>query len=110
LNQTHSFRRVEETAKETEQKTSEIMKTYLGENPDISEAIEFLCIAEAGGITHYEVLNAMTREIKMESLLLKLKQFWPRRKSICSYVLDSQNRLLLVLVKKMGKYKTIICF
>ncbi|HEX5979274.1 MAG TPA: hypothetical protein VFY68_18465 [Nitrososphaeraceae archaeon] len=65
--------RVEETAKETEQKTSEIMKTYLGENPDSSEAIEFLCLAEAGGITHYEVLNAMTREIKNGKFATKVK-------------------------------------
>jgi hypothetical protein len=65
--------RVEETAKDTEQKTSEIMKTYLGENPDSSEAIEFLCLAEAGGITHYEVLNAMTREIKNGKFATKVK-------------------------------------
>jgi hypothetical protein len=42
----------------------EMMKIYLGKDPDISEAIEFLCLAQAGEITHYEVLNAMTSEIK----------------------------------------------
>lgn len=64
---------MEETAKETEQKTSEIMKTYLWGNPDSSEAIEFLCLAEAGEITHYEVLNAMTREIKNGKFATKVK-------------------------------------
>ncbi|MFL6370361.1 MAG: hypothetical protein ACJ72F_05970, partial [Nitrososphaeraceae archaeon] len=39
---------IQDTAKETEEKASEIMKTYLGENPDSSEAIEFLCLAEGG--------------------------------------------------------------
>jgi adenine-specific DNA glycosylase len=46
---------VEETAKETEEKATEIMKTYLGEEPDTSEALEFLCLAEGGEVTHYEV-------------------------------------------------------
>ena len=46
---------IQEVAKETTQKASEIMKTYLGEEPDSSEAIEFLCLAEGGEVTHYEV-------------------------------------------------------
>jgi nitrogenase subunit NifH len=36
---------IQKTAQETEQKASEMMKTYLGEDPDSSEAIEFLCLA-----------------------------------------------------------------
>jgi hypothetical protein len=45
-----SFGRIDEAAKEAEQKTSEIMEIYLGKDPDSSEALEFLCLAEAGGI------------------------------------------------------------
>ena len=51
--------KVEETATETEQKATTMMKTYLGENPDTSEAIEFLCLAEGGEVTHYEVLSTI---------------------------------------------------
>ena len=51
--------KVEETANETEQKATTMMKTYLGENPDTSEAIEFLCLAEGGEVTHYEVLSTI---------------------------------------------------
>jgi hypothetical protein len=40
------------------------MQAYLGENPDSHEAIEFLCLAEGGEVTHYEVLSAMTKGIK----------------------------------------------
>ena len=58
-----SFGRIE--AKETEQKPSEIMEIYLGKDPDSSEALEFLCLAEEGGITRYEVLNARASEIKV---------------------------------------------
>jgi hypothetical protein len=50
---------VEQTAEETEQKATQIMKTYLGEEPDASEALEFLCLAEGGEVTHYEVLQAI---------------------------------------------------
>ena len=46
---------------ETQQKASRIMETYLGEDPDSQEALEFLCLAEGGEVTHYEVLSAMTR-------------------------------------------------
>lgn len=51
--------KVEEIAKETEQKATTMMKTYLGENPDTSEAVEFLCLAEGGEVTHYEVLSTI---------------------------------------------------
>jgi rubrerythrin len=50
---------IQSTASETEQKASQMMNTYLGEDPDSSEAIEFLCLAEGGEVTHYEVLSTM---------------------------------------------------
>src|ERR671932_1927347 len=49
---------IQKVANETAQKASEMMSTYLG-SPDSSEAIEFLCLAEGGEVTHYEVLSAM---------------------------------------------------
>jgi rubrerythrin len=49
------------------------MKTYLGEDPDSSEAREFLCLAEGGEITHYEVLNAMTKGVKNKKFRSKVK-------------------------------------
>src|ERR671933_3089755 len=55
---------IQKVANETAQKTSEMMKPYLGESPDSSEAIEFLCLAEGGEVTHYEVLRAMTKLVK----------------------------------------------
>jgi hypothetical protein len=57
--------KIQEAAQETEEKASEMMKTYLGEDPDSSEAIEFLCLAEGGEVTHYEVLSALaTKKVK----------------------------------------------
>jgi rubrerythrin len=60
-----STENIQESAEETEQKASQMMNTYLGEDPDSSEAIEFLCIAEGGEVTHYEVLSTMaTKKVK----------------------------------------------
>ena len=59
---------IEETAKETEKKAVKMMKTYLGENPDASEAIEFLALAEGGEVVHYEVLSAISKNFKVKEL------------------------------------------
>ena len=59
---------IEETAKETEKKAVKMMKTYLGEDPDSSEAIEFLTIAEGAEVIHYEVLNAISKNFKIKEL------------------------------------------
>jgi len=55
---------IEEHAKETVEKTSEMMKTYLGEDPDELDALEFLSIAEGGEVTHYQVLSKLATKIK----------------------------------------------
>ena len=68
-----SSENIENAAQETEQKATEIMKAYLGENPDSSEAIEFLCLAEGGEITHYEVLSAMAKGVKNKKFGAKVK-------------------------------------
>ena len=36
-----------------------MMKIYSGEDPDTSEALEFLCLAEGGEVTHYDVLSSV---------------------------------------------------
>ena len=63
---------IQKAAQETEQKAAEMMKTYLGDDPDSSEATEFLCLAE-GEVTHYEVLSAMTKGVKNKKLATKVK-------------------------------------
>jgi hypothetical protein len=79
---------IQETANETAQKASQIMNTYLGENPDSSEAIEFLCLAEGGEVTHYEVLSAMAGKlIKDRKFSTKVKAILEEEKkhlSLCT--------------------------
>jgi ferritin-like metal-binding protein YciE len=55
---------IEEKAEETAQKASKIMETYLGEDPDTQEALEFLCLAEGGEVAHYEVLSSIAKDVK----------------------------------------------
>jgi hypothetical protein len=36
-----------------------MMQTYLGEDPDTLDGLEFLCLAEGGEATHYEVTSVL---------------------------------------------------
>jgi hypothetical protein len=53
---------IQEAAEDTEQKASEMVQIYLGEDPDTSEALDFLGLAEGGEDIHYKGLNAMTQK------------------------------------------------
>lgn len=55
--------KIQQVAQETAQKCSSMLQTYLGQDPDSSEAIEFLCLAEGGEVTHYEVLAAISKKL-----------------------------------------------
>ena len=66
-------KKVEESAKETQEKATKIMKTYLGEEPDTSEALEFLCLAEGGEVSHYEVLSTICENFDNKKALTTVK-------------------------------------
>ena len=70
---------IHESAEETVQKVSEMMETYLGEDPDSSEA-EFLCLTEGGEVTHYEMLSAMTKGFKKRQFATKVKSILQEEK------------------------------
>lgn len=55
---------IEEHANETVEKATDMMKTYLGDEPDTLDALEFLCLAEGGEVTHYEVLSRFIPKVK----------------------------------------------
>jgi ferritin-like metal-binding protein YciE len=55
---------INSVSEETAQKASKIMEIYLGEEPDTQEALEFLCLAEGGEVTHYEVLVSVAKQVK----------------------------------------------
>jgi hypothetical protein len=71
---------IQNMAQKTEQKASQIMHTYLGENPDSQEAIEFLCLAEGAEVTHYEVLSVMTKGIKNKQFPTRIRSILKQEK------------------------------
>ena len=78
----------EESAKETEKKATKIMKTYLGENPDSTEAIEFLCLAEGGEVSHYEVLQAICENFDNRKALSTVKSILKEEQKHLSECID----------------------
>ncbi len=79
---------IEDKAEETAEKASKIMETYLGDQPDTQEALEFLCLAEGGEVTHYEVLASVAKDVKN-------KKFGTRVRAI----LKEENRHLALCTK-----------
>jgi Asp-tRNA(Asn)/Glu-tRNA(Gln) amidotransferase C subunit len=85
--------KIQQMAHETEQKATKMMETYLRKDPDSQEALQFLCLAEAGEVTHYEVLNALTKGVKN-------KQFGTKVKSI----LVEEKKHLILCTRLAKKY------
>ena len=48
-----------EKARETKQEATQMMQTYLGNDADELDGFEFLTMAEAGEVGHWEILAAM---------------------------------------------------
>jgi ferritin-like metal-binding protein YciE len=64
---------IRQNAEETSQKASQMMQTYLGTDPDTLDALEFLCLAEGGEVTHYEVLDELAKEVKDKKFASEVK-------------------------------------
>jgi ferritin-like metal-binding protein YciE len=71
---------IEEKAEETADKAAKIMETYLGEEPDTQEALEFLCLAEGGEVTHYEVLASVAKDVKNKKFGTKVRSILTEEK------------------------------
>jgi ferritin-like metal-binding protein YciE len=67
------LKNINSVSEETAQKASKIMETYLGEQPDTQEALEFLCLAEGAKVTHYEVLASVAKEVKNRKFGTKVR-------------------------------------
>lgn len=71
---------IDEKADETADKASKIMETYLGDEPDNQEALEFLCLAEGGEVTHYEVLSSIAKDVKNKKFGTKVRSILKEEK------------------------------
>jgi hypothetical protein len=50
-----------EKARETKQEATEMMSTYLGDDADGLDGLEFLTMAEAGEVGHWQILGTMNQ-------------------------------------------------
>jgi rubrerythrin len=64
---------IRQHSEEAAQKASQMMQTYLGDDPDTLDALEFLCLAEGGEVTHYEVLSEIAKELKEKKLAAEVR-------------------------------------
>src|SRR3954451_14713602 len=70
-------------ARETKSEATEMMKTYLGDDADGLDGLEFLIMAEAGELGHVEIVNKMNeqagdqkvRELALWALEIQRKHF-----------------------------------
>jgi hypothetical protein len=51
-----------EKASETKQEATEMMSTYLGDDADGLDGLEFLTMAEAGEVGHWQILGTMNQK------------------------------------------------
>ena len=72
-NEGFDIENINSLSEETAQKASKIMETYIGEEPDTQEALEFLCLAEGAEVTHYEVLASVAKEVKSKKFGTKVR-------------------------------------
>ena len=59
---------IEEKARETKSEAEEMMDTYLGDDADGLDGLEFLIMAEAGELGHVEIVNQLTEQAGDEQL------------------------------------------
>jgi hypothetical protein len=57
------------------------METYLGDDPDTQKALEFLCLVEGGEVTHYEVLSAVSKDVKNKKFGTKVRTILKEEKT-----------------------------
>jgi hypothetical protein len=57
-----------EKARETKQEATKMMSTYLGDDADALDGFEFLTMAEAGEVGHWQVVGTMNRRAQVAGL------------------------------------------
>jgi ferritin-like metal-binding protein YciE len=71
---------IRQHAEEASEKASQMMQTYLGEDPDTLDALEFLCLAEGGEVTNYEVLSEVAKELKEKKFATEVRSILKEEK------------------------------
>ena len=59
---------ITEKARETKQEATQMMQIYLGSDADALDGFEFLTMAEAGEVGHWQVLGTMNQKARISEL------------------------------------------
>ena len=70
-----------EQARETKKEATSMMQTYLGKDADALDGFEFLTMAEAGEVGHWEILNTLTERGRNTKIL-----------ELCKWAIPIQQR------------------
>ena len=57
-----------EKARETKQEATEMMSTYLGSDADGLDGLEFMTMAEAGEVGHWQILGTLNQKARNQEL------------------------------------------
>jgi hypothetical protein len=71
---------VNEKARETKSEAGAMMRTYLGRGADALDGFEWLTMAEAGELGHWEVVQAMGKEVGDRQVGALVRQVLPIQK------------------------------
>lgn len=75
-----NIQKTQATVQKTTAKAMKIRDAYLGNKPDLQEALEFLCLAEAAEVTHYEVLRSLSKKFKAKNFRKTIKRILEEEK------------------------------
>ena len=59
---------IREKARETKREASDMMKTYLGGEEEALDGFEFLSMAEAGELCHWEIVDRMAETLSVQDV------------------------------------------
>jgi hypothetical protein len=88
---------VNDQARETKKEAVEMMRTYLGRGSDALDGFEWLTMAEAGELGHWEVVQAMNKELKVREVNGLVRQVLPIQKR---HVKDVRDQCLTLAVEE----------
>ena len=84
-----------------------MMQTYLGEDPDTLDALEFLCLAEGGEVTHYEVLDELAKEVKDKKFASEVASILGKENQHLHFAYSLQGKTAAIDHILLSKYGSI---
>lgn len=82
-----------EKARETKQEATEMMRTYLADDADGLDGFEFLTMAEAGEVGHWQVLGTMNERARISELQQVVDWVTPIQRRHFEQTLEGSLRL-----------------